>query len=111
MPVKLSTHVLDLTRGAPAVGMEIDLWQLDTNNPKQLKVVTANADGRTDAPLRADELAADDYQSSSKPRRISPSKGSSRRSSSTPPSSFASRIWPRGVTCRCPSGHSTYRES
>ena len=62
MPAKLSTHVLDLTRGAPAVGMEIELWSL-AETPTQLKVVTTNADGRTDAPLlTGDELKAGDYQ-------------------------------------------------
>ena len=47
MSAKLSTHVLDLTRGAPAVGMEIELWSL-TETPAQLKVVVTNAEGRTD---------------------------------------------------------------
>ena len=60
---KLSTHVLDLTRGAPAAGMEIELWRLDTAEPKQLKVVVTNADGRTDVPLLSDdEMHAGDYQ-------------------------------------------------
>jgi 5-hydroxyisourate hydrolase len=62
MPAKLSTHVLDLTRGAPAEGMEIELWSL-TETPEQLKVVTTNADGRTDAPLlTGDEIKPGDYQ-------------------------------------------------
>jgi hydroxyisourate hydrolase len=62
MPGKLSTHVLDLTRGGPAVGMEIELWQLG-EKPAQLKVVVTNADGRTDAPLLAGgEMVASDYQ-------------------------------------------------
>ena len=62
MPSKLSTHVLDLTRGAPAVGMEIELWSL-TETPAQLKVVVTNADGRTDAPLLSgDEMRSGDYQ-------------------------------------------------
>src|SRR3954471_14863527 len=62
MPAKLSTHVLDLTRGAPAVGMEIELWNL-TDTPVQLKVVTTTRDGRTDAPLlTGDEMKAGDYQ-------------------------------------------------
>jgi 5-hydroxyisourate hydrolase len=62
MAAKLSTHVLDLTRGAPAAGMEIELWSL-TETPTQLKVVATNADGRTDAPLLSgDELEAGDYQ-------------------------------------------------
>jgi 5-hydroxyisourate hydrolase len=62
MPGKLSTHVLDLTLGAPAVGMEIELWAL-VEPPRQLKVVTTNADGRTEAPLLVgDDLRAGDYQ-------------------------------------------------
>ena len=62
MPAKLSTHVLDLTLGGPAVGMEIELWTL-TGDPKQLKVVTTNVDGRTDGPLLAGEgFRAGDYQ-------------------------------------------------
>lgn len=62
MPAKLSTHVLDLTRGKPAAGMEIELWSLG-EKPAQIKVVTTNADGRTDAPLLADdELLEGDYQ-------------------------------------------------
>ena len=62
MPGKLTTHVLDLTHGVPAAGMEIELWRLD-EEAKQLKVVVTNADGRTDAPLlTADEFHAGDYQ-------------------------------------------------
>lgn len=63
MPAKLSTHVLDLTRGAPADGMEIELWRLDSAQPAQVKVVVTNADGRTDPPLlEGDALLAGDYQ-------------------------------------------------
>ena len=62
MPAKLSTHVLDLTRGAPAAGMEIELWGM-SETPRQLRVVTTNADGRTDAPLLVgDEVVPGDYQ-------------------------------------------------
>lgn len=62
MPAKLSTHVLDLTRGKPAAGMEIELWSLG-EKPAQMKVVTTNADGRTDGPLlEGDELMEGDYQ-------------------------------------------------
>lgn len=59
---KLSTHVLDLTRGVPAAGMGIELWDL-SENPKQLKVVTTNADGRTDEPLLSGaEMRVGDFQ-------------------------------------------------
>ena len=62
MPGKLSTHVLDLTKGGPAAGMEIELWSL-REPPLQLKVVTTNADGRTEGPLLSgEELRAGDYQ-------------------------------------------------
>jgi len=62
MPAKLSTHVLDLTRGAPAAGMTIELWRLE-GAPTLLTTVVTNADGRSDAPLLAgDALSAGDYQ-------------------------------------------------
>lgn len=50
MAAKLSTHVLDLTRGAPAAGMTITLRRLQ-GEPLLEKTVITNADGRTDAPL------------------------------------------------------------
>jgi 5-hydroxyisourate hydrolase len=62
MPAKLSTHVLDLTRGAPAAGMKIELWRRD-GVPQLLKTFVTNADGRTDAPLLAGgEVAAGGYE-------------------------------------------------
>jgi hydroxyisourate hydrolase len=45
----LTTHVLDVSRGRPAAGVEVELW-------REGVLVTAaetNADGRTDAPLLA----------------------------------------------------------
>ena len=50
MPGKLSTHVLDLTTGRPAAGMLIGLWNC-AGEPRLLKSVRTNGDGRTDAPL------------------------------------------------------------
>lgn len=47
---KLSTHVLDTARGRPAAGLEVELWRLGGER-KRLKLVTTNADGRTNAPL------------------------------------------------------------
>lgn len=62
MPAKLSTHVLDLTRGAPAAGMEIELWNMG-EPPQRLKAVTTNVDGRTDEPLLTGaDLHAGDFQ-------------------------------------------------
>lgn len=62
MPAKLSTHVLDLTTGKPAVGMVIQLLRAGVT-PALVKTVTTNADGRTDAPLLdAVAMAVGDYE-------------------------------------------------
>ena len=57
MAGRLSTHVLDTTRGCPASGMMIELWRLDGagTSRKLLKKVCTNTDGRTDEPLLQDE--------------------------------------------------------
>ena len=60
-PGKLSTHVLDLQRGRPAAGMQIELRALA--DASFLKTVFTNADGRTDEPLlSAGALAAGEYE-------------------------------------------------
>jgi 5-hydroxyisourate hydrolase len=62
VPAKLSTHVLDLTTGKPAVGMKVELWRRG-KNPTLLKSVVTNADGRTDGPLLAEtEMQAGGYE-------------------------------------------------
>lgn len=49
---RLSTHVLDLTRGRPAAGVRIDLFFVASDDTRRSVVsVHTNADGRTDAPL------------------------------------------------------------
>lgn len=51
---RLTTHALDLVRGGPAAGLDIELWRLGAEGPPQrLKTVRTNADGRTDGPLLA----------------------------------------------------------
>ena len=61
MSGKLSTHVLDLTLGRPAVGMKVELLRRGSSIP--LKVIATNADGRTNAPLLSPaELFAVDYE-------------------------------------------------
>lgn len=61
MSGKLSTHVLDLTIGAPAAGMKIELSRRNSTGP--LKTVVTTADGRTERPLLAGpELVAGDYE-------------------------------------------------
>jgi 5-hydroxyisourate hydrolase len=63
MSARLSTHVLDTAHGCPAHGLRIDLWSLAGDQPKLLKTVATNADGRTDAPLLAgEELRVGDYE-------------------------------------------------
>jgi 5-hydroxyisourate hydrolase len=63
MPAKLSTHVLDTAHGCPAAGMNIELWSLAGSQPKLIKTVCTNADGRTDQPLLAGaEMQAGNYE-------------------------------------------------
>jgi len=61
MNARLSTHVLDLTKGKPAAGMVIELRNCAT--AALLKTVKTNSDGRTDSPLlTGDELRAGEYE-------------------------------------------------
>jgi 5-hydroxyisourate hydrolase len=54
----LSTHVLDVVRGGPAEGVEIELYSVSADGAR-LAIARArtNADGRTDAPLISAEAA------------------------------------------------------
>jgi 5-hydroxyisourate hydrolase len=53
---RLSTHVLDTSRGLPAAGVVVELHVLETAGGRTpLKTAVTNADGRTDAPLLAGE--------------------------------------------------------
>ncbi|PPR65851.1 MAG: hypothetical protein CFH00_01316, partial [Alphaproteobacteria bacterium MarineAlpha1_Bin1] len=47
---RLTTHVLDLTTGKPAQGLEIELWSLEDGASVHLKTVQTNEDGRVDEP-------------------------------------------------------------
>jgi 2-oxo-4-hydroxy-4-carboxy-5-ureidoimidazoline decarboxylase len=58
MPVttgRLSTHVLDTSKGRPAPGVRIALHEIGGSARALLKEAATNADGRTDAPLIAGE--------------------------------------------------------
>lgn len=56
MAGKLTTHVLDTANGCPASNMTIELWAVDPPDKKTLlKTIVTNSDGRTDAPVLADE--------------------------------------------------------
>jgi 5-hydroxyisourate hydrolase len=52
---RLSTHVLDTSRGMPAAGVRIELHVLRDGARREVAAATTNADGRTDAPLVADD--------------------------------------------------------
>ena len=50
---RLSTHVLDTSRGKPAAGLEVCVYACPGQDRILLKSVTTNIDGRTDEPLLA----------------------------------------------------------
>jgi 2-oxo-4-hydroxy-4-carboxy-5-ureidoimidazoline decarboxylase len=52
---RLSTHVLDIAAGRPACGVRVALHEIGASARSLLKETVTNADGRTDAPLIADE--------------------------------------------------------
>jgi 5-hydroxyisourate hydrolase len=51
---RLTTHVLDTSRGRPAAGLRVDLFSLDDGR-RLIKSITTNEDGRADAPLVENE--------------------------------------------------------
>ena len=53
---RLSTHVLDTTRGRPGAGVAVEVLRLEAGGAwRSLKTVRTNADGRTDEPLLSGE--------------------------------------------------------
>lgn len=59
---QLTTHVLDVARGRPGSGMQIDLFAVGENR-EPIKSVTTNDDGRTDeALLLGDSFVAGVYE-------------------------------------------------
>jgi 5-hydroxyisourate hydrolase len=52
---RLSTHVLDTSRGTPAQGLVIDLHAVRNGERRHVKTVITNQDGRTDEPLLSGE--------------------------------------------------------
>ena len=52
---RLSTHVLDTSRGAPAAGVRVDVHIVHDGARRRLASAETNADGRTDAPLLSGE--------------------------------------------------------
>ena len=53
----LTTHVLDLSTGKPAQGLDIELFRLE-GGEVSLTRATTNSDGRVDAPLLTPETIA-----------------------------------------------------
>ena len=48
---RLTTHVLDTALGAPAAGLQIDLFRVSGNSHRKIGSFTTNDDGRVDTPL------------------------------------------------------------
>lgn len=48
---RLSTHILDTSRGRPAKGVRIELFVIEGDRRHSVATETTNADGRTDGPL------------------------------------------------------------
>ena len=52
---RLSTHVLDTSRGTPAAGVLIEVHLVEGDSRRRVASATTTADGRTDQPLLAGE--------------------------------------------------------
>jgi 5-hydroxyisourate hydrolase len=60
---KISTHVLDTSRGVPGAGIRIELHRVHDGHRHLMASAVTNADGRTDAPLLAgDRLETGIYE-------------------------------------------------
>jgi 5-hydroxyisourate hydrolase len=60
---RISTHVLDITRGTPAHGIAVELHFVKGADRRLIAAVTTNSDGRTDRPLiSADQLETGIYE-------------------------------------------------
>jgi len=60
---RLTTHVLDTSRGLPAVGMALSLYRIDGERGRRLATSRTDDDGRCAAPLLdGDAFTADEYE-------------------------------------------------
>ena len=60
---KLSTHVLDTTRGRPGSDIEVAVYRISDNQRELIKTVRTNSDGRCDEPvLEGDALTVGSYE-------------------------------------------------
>ena len=55
---KLTTHVLDIMKGLPAVGVKVEIYRLEDETWKKLNTMETNQGGRTQSPL----LQGHDYK-------------------------------------------------
>ena len=101
---KLSTHVLDTTRGTPGAGVRIELYAITVGERRLLKQDVTNADGRCNTPLlEGDTCAPAATNWCSPPAIISPPRASPcppPASSTKSPSPSASPTPPRITMCR-----------
>lgn len=60
---RLTTHVLDTSRGRPGEGIRIEVYRLEGSARVHLKDVITNNDGRCDAPiLEGDAFTAGEFE-------------------------------------------------
>lgn len=60
---RLTTHVLDTSRGVPAAGVKITLYRISGQSHRKIVEAVTNSDGRVDAPLlAADKLTVGSYE-------------------------------------------------
>ncbi|MHC1478773.1 hydroxyisourate hydrolase [Frateuria aurantia] len=60
---RLTTHILDTTRGVPAAGVKLELFRVHGSELRLLQQRYSNADGRCEQPLlQGLELVAGAYQ-------------------------------------------------
>jgi 5-hydroxyisourate hydrolase len=64
MSGRLTTHVLDLSKGLPAKEIKVELWNFESEMSRNLlKTVHTNSDGRVDSPLlEGEELTIGEYE-------------------------------------------------
>ncbi|KMZ12089.1 Transthyretin family protein [Candidatus Burkholderia humilis] len=63
MAAGITTHVLDIAKGLPAAGMQIDLFDMSAQLPTLITSTKTNRDGRTDSPiLPADQARAGEFE-------------------------------------------------
>jgi len=64
MSGRLTTHVLDLSKGLPAKEIKVELWHIKSERSRNLlKTVHTNSDGRVDSPLlEGEEVTIGEYE-------------------------------------------------